>query len=118
MLNDALIEQLLDYGEGRGLDYVWAWAEKEGTTFEPRREAFLWILRRLLESGRLKLHKNGKILEGTVDEWVQRFNEVMPEKDGDACFDPPDFSFWFFTDECPGEAVWVDLETGFTCLTG
>lgn len=122
MLNDVLIEQLLDYGEGRGLDYVWAWAEKEGNTFEARREAFLWILRRLLESGRVKLHKDGKVLEGTTDEWVRLFDEKMPRTEIPYPRRPGmDFDFgyeqWFFDPDCPGQAVWIDQDTGQACLT-
>ena len=89
-------------------------SEFENQTFAERREAFCWILQKVLESGRLKLKKNGHYLGGTLLEQVNLFRQTLPDSNiPDPRYPDIDASYWFYGEECPGEAVWrVDHPDG------
>lgn len=80
-------------------------------TFLARRDAFLWVLERLLREGKLKLAKNGVLLEGTPEELVAKFRQAWPKDEAASGYE--DFGWWFFDDECPGEAVWPQPDGRF-----
>lgn len=74
-------------------------------TFELRRNDFLALLGRLLNEGRLRLAKNGKFLPGSGAEQLVFFAQAFPRSDDE--IDLGGAGTWFFTDACPGGAVWV-----------
>ncbi|EBC0776157.1 DUF596 domain-containing protein [Salmonella enterica] len=63
---------------------------------------FLWVLERLLNEGKIKLAKNGKFLDGTIDEQFECFKSVFPKTEEEI-----NDGIWFFDELCPGGAVWV-----------
>ena len=75
--------------------------------FEERRELFLWSLGQFLANGKLRLMKNGAYLNGTPEEQVALFRQGFPASEiPDPRYPNEDASFWFYWEECPGEAVW------------
>lgn len=72
-------------------------------SFESRREAFLWVVKRLLEEGRIKLvnMRSHVPVEGTVEEQVQRLREAFPKNEAEI-----DNGLWFYSEECPGGSAW------------
>lgn len=109
-LNEEWIQTVLYECNGRTLQTIWFYSEFENQTFEERREAFFWILEKVLESGQLRLKKNGEYLTGTPKELVQRFKEVFPKSNFPFPDEPElDASYWFYgigKPEVPAEAVW------------
>ncbi|MEJ8820416.1 DUF596 domain-containing protein [Variovorax humicola] len=98
--------------EGMELDAVWDYFAKPfGTrflvhghaSFHARREAFLWVLRRLLDEHRIELvnMQTHKPIGGTVDEQVNRFRSAFPKDDAEM-----NNGIWFFTEACPGGSAW------------
>ena len=76
-------------------------------TFEERRELFIWSLGQFLANGKLRLMKNGAYLNGTLEEQVALFRQGFPASEiPDPRYPNEDASFWFYWEECPGEAVW------------
>ena len=70
--------------------------------FDQRREAFLWILERLLKEGRIKLHKNGVFLESSIEDQIETFRHAWPNSDKPYPNHPDaDFYLWFFDSKCP-----------------
>jgi hypothetical protein len=72
--------------------------------FEDRKEIFFWLLECALDSGQLRLMKNGEYLTGTTKELVQRFRNVFPVADVPDTVD--DMNIWFYVDPCPAEPMW------------
>lgn len=107
-LNREWVDFVLEVADQLSLSSIWSYSKFDNQTFEERCEAFYWIFERILESGRLRLIKNGEYLTGTPKELVQRFRDVFPTSDIPDPVNWPDedASFWFFGDPCPGEAVW------------
>ena len=106
-LNEEWIKTVLEECDGRTLATVWGYSQFESQTFEEQCDAFYWILEKVLESGQLRLIKNGEYLTGTPKELVQRFRNVFPKADVRDTED--DMRFWFYgdpPDPCPAQAVW------------
>ncbi|MDO9436648.1 DUF596 domain-containing protein [Hydrogenophaga sp.] len=76
-------------------------------SFMERRDAFCWAVERLLQEGRIRLHKDGKFLETSIDEQVERFRSAWPssEKPYPQHLDA-DFYLWFFDPACPAGVAW------------
>ena len=118
MIDENDYETLTYYADGRNLDTLWdAWQHSEKQTFIQRRDIFLWILERLLKEGRIKLHKNGVFLEGSIEEQIAQFREKFPkaEKDADRICTKPGYevpyegfgmNLWWFMDICPAGVAW------------
>ena len=88
-------------------------------SFEYRRDIFLWVLERLLKEGRIKLHKNGVFLEGSIEEQIEMFKKGFPKNEQDAHWqvfntNEPQaklstaMGLWFFMDSCPAGVAWRD----------
>lgn len=109
-LNEEWIQTVLYECDGRTLQTIWFYSEFENQSFVERCEAFYWILEKVLESGQLRLIKNGEYLTGTPQQLVQRFREVFPKSNFPFPEDPElDASYWFYgigKPEVPAEAVW------------
>ena len=79
--------------------------------FTERRNIFLYMLHRLMQEGRLKLAKNGKLLEGDIEQQVALFRDALPKSNEEIDMGVGGSAAWFYIEACPGEAVWV-LEDG------
>jgi hypothetical protein len=99
--------------EDMELDAVWDYFDKpfgrkylphKYSSFDERREAFLWMLKRLLQDGHLKLvdgYTHKPLLGITNDEFIEKFRAVFPKDDNGMRN-----GIWFFDDACPGRALW------------
>lgn len=105
-ISEKEYRELADAAEGQTLDAVLCYSTPENMPtefgFEDKREIFLWVLARLLNEGRIKLAKHGEFLEGTVDQQVERFREMLPKTEAEV-----DGGLWFFDERCPAGVVWV-----------
>lgn len=112
MLNDEQYRFIADGCEDMELDAVWDFFEHPyGTgrlrhaycTFDERKEAFLWVLKRLLVEQRIVLvnMQTHEPIEGTIDRQVERFRRALPKKETEMSN-----GFWFFSESCPGGSAW------------
>ncbi|MEI7412285.1 DUF596 domain-containing protein [Pectobacterium aroidearum] len=110
-LSDKEYNELADAAERRGLNAIFSYSAPDDVpadfSFDDQREIFFWALTRLLKEGRLRLAKHGQFLEGTIEEQVELFREAIPRTEADF-----DDWLWFFYEECPAGAVWVDPDDG------
>ncbi len=113
MNNGALIHGI-DYVEGHSIAGIWHSSNRVGDDFLKRREAFLWILEHLLKQGRIKLHKNGLILESSIEDQIDAFRRAWPNSDKPYPNHPDaDFYLWFFDPECPAGIAWRQEDGSF-----
>ncbi|MEQ5056012.1 DUF596 domain-containing protein [Klebsiella michiganensis] len=110
-LSDNEYNELVDVAEGHPLRSLMRYSAPDDApadfSFDDRREIFFWALTRLLKEGRLRLAKHGRFLEGTIEEQVELFREALPRTEAEL-----DDGIWFFDEECPAGAVWVDPDDG------
>lgn len=111
MLTEKEYNETAAAAELQALDGLWAYSipdyvESNDFTFIQRKALFFWLFERLLREGRIKLAKNGKFLEGSVDTQIERFRQAFPKTEEEM-----EDGIWFFDEDCPGGAVWV-LEDG------
>lgn len=116
-LSDSQFENVIYGTDQMSLSALWNATNNDGLdasyiplVFQPftaRKSLFIWILERLLREGRIKLHKNGVFLQGSIEMQVQRFQEAWPETDKPYP-DHPDagFDLWFFDPVCPAGVAW------------
>lgn len=110
-MNQGLTGQWIDFvleaAALQSLNSIWIYSKFEHQDFSEHREAFFWILEKAIESGQLRLKKNGEYLVGTPKDLAQKFREVLPNSDRPYPAHPHlNLSDWFFDPMCPGEAVW------------
>lgn len=112
MLSDAQYEFIAEGCEDMELDAIWDYfSQPLGNEFLShnliafceRREAFLWVVERLLKEGRIVLTKLGTQtpVGGGVEDQIRAFREAFPKSD-----DEMDGGLWFFSDACPGGSAW------------
>ena len=72
-------------------------------TFELRREAFLWLVKRLIEDSYIQLiNKTTNLPIGiSIDKAIDVFREAFPSNDEDM-----ENGLWFFYDDCPYGCRW------------
>ena len=108
-------EEIAANAETQALDGIWSQLIYDSTVFSCRRDLFLWVLDRLLREKRIKLHKRGVFLTGSVDEQVEAFRRALPTSEEDAdrqCTMPGrpparfGMDFWWFLDICPAGVAW------------
>lgn len=102
--NQEWVDYVIEVADQQSLSSIWYYSQFENLAFEERCEAFYWLLEKVLESGQLRLIKNGEYLKGSPKELVQRFKDVFPKADVRDTMD--DMNIWFYGDPCPAEAVW------------
>lgn len=113
VLSEQLYSEIAELAAEQALNGVWAYfdareVKKAGVDawgFQCRREMFLCVIARLMREGRLRLAKHGRFLEGDIEEQIEQFREAFPESD--EAVDMGGAGVWFFTEECPGGAVWI-----------
>lgn len=98
----------IDYADGNPIVGLWYPSKRIfGHDFPKSRDAFLWILERLLREGRIKLHKNGVFFENSIQDQVENFRKAWPKTDKPYPNHPDaDFYLWFFDQECPAGIAW------------
>lgn len=112
MLTNDQLRFIAEGCEDMELDAIWDFFEHpHGTrrlkhdyaSFSDRRDAFLWVLTRLLEEGRIKLiqTKTHHPMGGTIEEQVAAFRRSFPTSDLNM-----NGGLWFLTDACPGGSAW------------
>ncbi|MGO4154831.1 DUF596 domain-containing protein [Cupriavidus sp. YAF13] len=107
MFEDERRQEIADLTEGMALDAVWLCVRQDYGDFNVAREAFLWLLEKFLENGIVKLGKKDRILEGDSNKIVRRFRESFPTSEAELEKNTG-LAIWFFSDDCPGGAVWID----------
>ena len=103
---------IFDHVEDSSLDSLWFYlkhdlafpffSREQSDTFEKRKKLFFYFLERFLREGNLKLAKKDEFLGGSIVEQINIFREKFPSEDLQM-----DDGLWFFTEECPGGAVWI-----------
>ncbi|AXI83686.1 DUF596 domain-containing protein [Xylella taiwanensis] len=113
MLNQEQIDFIYE-DAGHPLSFLWfnigevhgiSPAQVDKDSFGERKNDFLFLLRKLLDDGDLILAKKDEFVRGTKEELVDLFRKAFPASDEEV--DLGGGGLWFFTDECPGEAVWI-----------
>lgn len=77
------------------------------SSFENRRDLFLWVLKRLLDEERVAIGIDGKILNNCTADIIEIFKKSFPKDDEEM-----EDGIWFLTfpENCPGGAVWIVKE--------
>lgn len=89
-------------GVRRTVDFIWPQkimlheSQEEFSQFDGKAHA-----RRKVEIG-----KNGFFLTRSIEDQIELFTNAFPNSDADV--DMGGAGTWFFTDSCPGSAVWVE----------
>lgn len=106
------------YGSSE-LSLIWSNLPCEWNNFEEHRDAFFYVLERLLKEGRIKLANNALVLarkrgepwddekylaKGMIEEQLELFRAAWPESEAATGYE--DFDWWFFDDACPYCPVW------------
>jgi hypothetical protein len=95
----------IDYADGKPIASLWYPSKRIfGNDFTKSRDAFLWILGRLVSEGRVRLHKNGVFFKSSVEGQIEFFRNSWPESEAASGYD--DFYWWFFDPECPAGIAW------------
>ena len=101
--------------EGGSITTVWSvsppdeFVDKE-FTFLLRKEFFLLFLQLLMQEGKIKIGKHGKLLEGTIEDQIAVYRLVFPKTEDEWKARGEDL--WFYEEDCPGGIVWVS-ESGY-----
>lgn len=119
MMGQESFDFIVQGCEGMGLDAIWAFFEKPfGTkslslpyeSFVDRREAFLWVLRMLLEDGRINLIQlNTNVpMPGGINEQIEVLRKAFPKDDFEI-----DSGLWFLKEICPVALAWQHVFDDF-----
>jgi len=115
-IDDSVFDGILDGSVGMSLTGLWVNTEYVPDWIVPvvyqgfagHVQLFFYCLRRMLLERRLLLQKNGIILSGSVDDQINLFKAVFPASEDDVNLGGG--GVWFYSEECPGEAVWVMID--------
>ncbi|KAA1045557.1 DUF596 domain-containing protein [Pseudocitrobacter sp. 73] len=111
ILKEDEYQEIVSAAEQQTLDAVLCYSTSRNSarddSFDTRKRIFFYVLSRLLTEGRIKLAKNGRFLNGTIQEQIDCFKSAYPDSEEEL-----DDGICFFDDNCPGGAVWI-LEDGF-----
>jgi hypothetical protein len=103
--------------ETQSLDGIWSQLQYDMPSFTGQRDLFFQVLERLLQEQRIKLHRRGVFLQGSIEEQVEVFRMAFPCSEADAdrqCTKPgraPAYegfgmNVWWFLDLCPAGVAW------------
>jgi hypothetical protein len=92
--------------DGMGLHGAWFYITRDLPSLPEAKLAFFCILKKLLDTGQIKLAKRGVYLEGTSEDLVQMFRDSFPLTE-ESVAHIGGIENWFFADDCPGGAVWI-----------
>ncbi|MGA0569789.1 DUF596 domain-containing protein [Variovorax sp. VNK109] len=110
-ISDALFKEYADDSTSGSLALLWSNVPYHWSTFEEHRDVFLWAFERLLREGRIKLHKNGVFLEGSIEEQVEAFRRAWPASEAASGYE--DFYWWFFDENCPAGVAWRHVDGNY-----
>ena len=79
---------------------------EDEANFEMKKKLFFDVITLMLMDGRMRLAKNGKFLQGTIEEQVQLWKSAFPLSE-ESQSDIGGIGTWFFMDECPAGVVLV-----------
>lgn len=108
MLTEEQYLAVVRYSEGAELHFLWLNIEEIYPDFDQRKEAFFWVLKRLLEEGRARLASGGDYMKGTADEQIEVLRRAFPDsrfemaKVMEKPSDPVDVDLdylWFISDD-------------------
>jgi hypothetical protein len=102
-ITNEYFEELASHCEDMELNSVWWWVRSDSAAFDEAREAFLIVLRRLLDDGHIKLigMQSDRPMEGSIEEQVDQFRKAFPKNDAEM-----EEGLWFFAPGCPGGCNW------------
>jgi hypothetical protein len=103
-LDNNILVHGIDYIEGHSIAGIWHSSKRVGDDFLKCREAFLWIIERLLKEGRIKLHTNRVFIETPIEDQIDLFRKAWPSSIKASGYE--DFYWWFFDPECPAGIAW------------
>lgn len=117
MMDQERFEEIVGNAETQSLNGIWSQLSYDTDDFQRRTELFLWILEGLMSNGRIKLHRKGVFLSGSVEEQLQKIRKAFPLSEGDAdriCTNPSHevpyknfgMNVWWFLDACPASVAW------------
>lgn len=131
-LSDQLLDVLARRSEHGALIDLWLAThydeyerDIEGKiSFGERHDIFFRALERLLNDGRIKLHKNGVLQEAPVETQVDAFRQVFPksEEHADRICTKPGYespykgfgmNVWWFMDVCPFGVAWRQADGSY-----
>lgn len=112
-ISNDVLARLLVAVEGSGADAMWAYIRENlpgvsSKSYEERKHYFLSVMYRLMKEGRVKLASDGKFLDGTIEEQVQRYSDLWPKDE--SLLDRVDFQF---TADADGNLIDLWPEGGF-----
>ena len=108
MENSELYEDVINDCFGYSLGAIWDYFQYREPVlpYEERIDKFLFILRRAMATGILKLANDGVFFDGSISEQLKKFEEGFPKKERDMhefCFGLDIYGkLWF-----PGGGVWI-----------
>jgi|SRR5690606_39997197 len=119
-IDDVQYGEIIEAIEGGGAHILWNLINRRklgvSSSYEDRKFFFLSVMYRLMKEGRVKLASDGKFLEGTIEEQVQRYSDLWPKDEAelfDVDFqfieDPVDGGLYYWVEGC---FVWI-YEDGF-----
>jgi hypothetical protein len=102
MISQQRYEFVKDHIEDIELDALWLYTEDDAKNFDERRAIFFFILKRLLEEGRVRLLKvcAGPEWPGSIDEQIERFGQIFPKDEATM-----EDGKWFYK-ACPVGSAW------------
>lgn len=106
MINNDRYHFIVDHSMGMALDAVWLYPEDDCDSYGDRKGRFLWVPKRMVSDGLIKLAKNGRVIDDPIDKVVESFYGAFPQSDEDV-----NKGVWFFTELCPAGIGWV-MEDG------
>ncbi|MGB4774158.1 MAG: DUF596 domain-containing protein [Daejeonella sp.] len=111
MINKEYLNEVYDNSLGHSLVSLW-YIFKNETNFQLSKDNFLECLYVFIFENKLRLAKNGVFLKGSIQEQVKMFGNALPDEERMK----EEESYWWYLDDCPGDAVWIVNEPidGFT----
>ena len=111
---DNNLLQIIDDSYAMSTGAIWFCIEKL-IPADHQKDGFLYVLEQLLRQGRVKIGREHRLLNMSIEEVIQRFRDNWPsdEEFDDAVFsfidDPKIGGYRFWT---PGDLVWIDPDDG------
>lgn len=108
-------DEFYEYLNGSSIGTVWLAmlpenVGREHLSFKQKKDFFIEFLSILLQKGKIRIGKNGRFLNGSIEEQLNQFRLKMPKSE--VAWNTAHEETWFFDDECPGGIVWIS-ESGY-----
>ena len=109
MNKEIVYREAIESCFGFSIDGIWDFLTEKfkKKSYDERKTIFIFILKKAMNSGILKLANNGKFLDGTVDQQLFDFEKSFPKNENDisdiTLSISSNYEFW-----APGGGVWID----------